>query len=254
MKLTTVQWNIGGGFVRDKKSDKNTDYSYKSEGLWHIINKLKEINPDIVTFQEIHEGAISQTKEIAEAIGLSYYVIDSYAKSHLDKKVKLSQSIISRYSLSNHQYQLFINPGYKVVINGKEYPCHDKGVTRVEAEIEGKKLIIETLHLIPFGRTNVDPLSKEARQYRDDISSKIAIEAKRLLLQGDFNFDNESLKTFIPKVFSRGTNEILQKLVTRATGKCYDHVVYRGLKFIKATVLDDVLTDHFPIVSEFELF
>ena len=254
MIIKTLQWNIGGGLIRDKHSNKLSDISYDVDGLKYIINVLKEINPDIVTLQETHESkTTSQTKDISRGLGMSFYALDSYDNSHLNEKAKLSQSIISRYPLSNHKYQKFINPGYKVLINGKEYPCHDKGVTSTYADIDGDNLHLETLHLLPFGRTSIDPLGKEAREYRDDISSKISTDSKRLLLQGDFNFDNESLKPFIPNIFSKGTKEILQTTPTRATGKHYDHVVYRGLKFIKSTVLIDTLTDHFPIVAEFEL-
>ena len=155
---------------------------------------------------------------------------------------------------------MFINPGYKIIINGKEYPCHNKGITSVDTEIDGDVmggtslvLHLETLHLIPFGRTNIDPLSEEAREYRDDISSKIANNSKRLLLQGDFNFDSESLKQYISIVFSEGTKEVLQKVPTRATGKHYDHIIYRGMKLVETKVLRDALTDHFPIISRFNL-
>ncbi len=251
MIITTVQWNIGGGLIRDKNSDKAVDQSYDTDGLKYIVNKLREINSDIITFQEIHEGDFSQTKEVSEALEMSYFVINPYDNSHLNKQARLSQSIISKYPLSNHKYQMFTNPGFKVTINGKQYPCHDKGITSVDAKINGDILRLETLHLIPFGRTEIDPLSKKAFQYREDISSKIATDSKRFLLQGDFNFDNDSLKAFIPMVFSEGTKEILQKLPTRATGKRYDHVVYRGMELVETRVWEDALTDHYPIVSTF---
>lgn len=237
MKIKTVQWNIGGA----------------ETGLENIISTLKHVNPDIITFQEIHEGKVSQTKEISKALGLPHFVVDSYGSSHIDKRSKLSQSILSRFPLSNHRFQLFINPGYQIIIEGKPYPCHDKGVTKVVAALEDKMINIQTLHMVPFAKASVDPLGPLASELREDICRKIEPLLENYLLQGDFNFDNESLRPFLPTIFRNGVKEVLQ---TGFTGPlCFksDHIIYRGLTLVKSNVFNKIQTDHFPIITEFEI-
>jgi len=63
MKLTTVQWNIGGGRVRGEADDPVAEASYNALDLEYIAGILKDLDPDIVTFQETHvKGADNQTE------------------------------------------------------------------------------------------------------------------------------------------------------------------------------------------------
>ena len=59
MKIRTLQWNIGGGKIRDINSDPTKEIdsvisSYSEEGLDYIITNIKELNVDIITLQETH--------------------------------------------------------------------------------------------------------------------------------------------------------------------------------------------------------
>lgn len=253
MKIKTVQWNIGGGYTRNQNSDPRLASSYSKENLDHIIELLQKENPDIITLQEIHEGGVSQTKMIAETLGLKCYVADSYDNSHLKEGCKISLAIISRFPITSHNFQFFLNPKLKVNLEGKIVPSHDKGVTSVKITLEKNiGLIIKTLHLVPFKKTGVDPLSDSLKKVREDIEKKLMDKNACVLTQGDFNFDQKSLKKFLPKILDKRTKEILQDKPTTPKGRRYDHIIYRGLRMLDSKVISSVLTDHFPIITKFE--
>ncbi len=70
MKITTVQWNVGGGKIRDESSDVSQETSYELEGIEYVIDKLKSYQPDIITLQETHADVdASQAAAIARALG-----------------------------------------------------------------------------------------------------------------------------------------------------------------------------------------
>lgn len=73
------------------------------------------------------------------------------------------------------------------------------------------------------------------------------------IIQADFILDFSAVEKFFPDVFASGYSEIVRVDPTTPKGKALDHILYRGLLAEKATVATDCLTDHFPIVSEFNL-
>ena len=255
MVIKTLQWNSGGGRVRKPGADIDLLASYCHDGLREIIELIKEVNPDIISLQETHKNkSQDQVQTIAKAVGLKYYISDTYADSHVEPGQKLGQGIISRFEISNHDFQLFYNPHFQVVWeDGSIAVSHDKGVTSCEIDIDDTKIALKTLHMIPFRRFGVDPLSKEAEMVLNDVQTKLKGNNDRLLIQGDFNFDQESLMAILPSLFTKEVKEIPQKEPTTPKGRKYDHIIYKGLTLTESNTVKDVLTDHYPVVSEFQL-
>lgn len=255
MKLTTLQWNIGGGKIRAINSGSTVSESYNRDGVEYITSLLKDINPDIITLQEVHcDKDVDQVSNIASKLGLGYYVSDFYADSHIEKGQRLGQAIISKYPISSHTFELFINPQYKNIWeDGSIAVSHDKGITSVEVEVDSKKARIITTHLIPFRRFDVDPISTEAEVVMEDIQNKLHNMSNIVLIQGDFNLDYVSLRTILPNLFINDMGEVLQTVPTTPKGRKYDHVLFRGLKMKKTYTNDTALTDHFPVITVFEV-
>lgn len=254
VKIKTVQWNIGGGFVRNQGSDPKLISSYSKEGLDYIIQILKKENPDIITLQEAHEGKTTQTDTIAKHLGLKYYAVNPYDDSHLKEGCKISLAIISKFPIVSHNFQFFLNPKLKVNFDGNIVSSHDKGVTSVKITLEKNiDLIVKTLHMVPFRKAGVDPLNSSLKKVREDIENKLGDDNRYLLIQGDFNYDQKSLKKFLPNTLDKKTKEILQEKPTTPKGRRYDHIIYRGLRLISSDVINDVYTDHLPIITEFEI-
>lgn len=254
MKLTSVQWNIGGGKIRDAESDPTLPASYSLDGLGHIAETLRDINPDIITLQETHAAnGTSQPQVLAEQLGYSYWANDEYADSHVEDGFRLGQGIISRYPIKNHQFQMFYNPHYQAEWEEGVVTSHDKGITTCDVDINGQTLTIMTLHAIPFRPFNIDPLSEDAREVREDMQAKIQTDSELVLLQGDFNYDEKSLKSLLPSIFEPRLSEALQSQPTTPKGRYYDHVAFRGLRLESSFADSSKLTDHYPVISKFDL-
>ena len=103
----------------------------------------------------------------------------------------------------------------------------------------------------PRANSNFD--GQEAKKVRLDVEAKIKNDCPKLLLQGDFNIDTPSLRPFLPKLFADKMKQVILKTPTTPKGKWYDHILYKGFHHLQSYVITDVLTDHFPIYSEFEV-
>lgn len=134
--------------------------------------------------------------------------------------------------------------------DGSEWVSHDKGMTTCKAAIDGAALTIQTLHLIPFRRFDVDPTSAEAEQVVSSIENLIDGNATPYLLQGDFNHND--LSALFPTSVA-ALEELGGKEPTTPKGRIYDHVLYRGMEASSVRVDQSVLTDHFPVITTFEL-
>lgn len=254
MKLKTVQWNIGGGKLLQEDVDPTLLSSYQGDGIDKIIAFLREQDADIITLQETHAAnGHSQTEVIANALGYPGWVNDEYADSHIEAGQRLGQGIVSRFPLENHSFEWFDNPNLEVVWeDGSLAKTHDKGRTRCSFAIDGHDFIIQTFHAIPFRRYHVAPDSDLAKKIVADMGSKLLVEGDGLL-QADFNLSVDSLKELMPDLFKSGFQEIIQDVPTSCRGYHVDHVLYRGLTLKNHKTVNNVMTDHYPIVSEFEL-
>lgn len=256
MKIRAAQWNIGGSYIRSIDTAPDNHRSYNFCNLSYISEYLQKYNPDVIAFQEIHcSESESQAEVISQKLGLNYFVLDSYDVSHVNPNYMLSQSIISRFPIVAHSFELYPNLGLNIVVNGKDMgKMHDKGATRVTLKIENNDdLEIITTHLPPFRKLKLDPKSREAKVLVTSVDSLMRPSLPKAIIMGDFNYNEESLKSLMPSVFGDGIEEVLQKTATTPKGRCYDHVLFKGVELLSSSVCSDALTDHYPIISEFEI-
>lgn len=255
MKIRTVQWNIGGGKLLRDGADPTLLGSYTEDGLETIIAFLREQSPDIITLQETHaKDGVNQAQQIAEALGYPSWVNDEWAESHVEAGFRLGQGIVSRFPLKDHTFALFTNPNFEVVWeNGTIAHSHDKGRSRCHVAIWGDRtLIIQTLHTVPFRRFNIPIDSEPAKQVLDDMGSKLATQENGII-QADFNLNFPSLLDSFPPLVAAHYQEIPLPATTTPKDEYYDHVLYKGLRPLSCIVVDSLKTDHYPVVTEFEL-
>jgi endonuclease/exonuclease/phosphatase family metal-dependent hydrolase len=254
LKLKTLQWNIGAALTRAPDADPKSESSYTVSNLEHVIAVIKANNPDVVTLQEVHKNNTSdQGERIAHALGWSSFYTDIYDQSHLQKEYGLAQSVLSRFPMSQHSFDLFYNPRLKVTRpNGEEWISHNKGLTTCVIDAGGVSVTIATLHLMPFRKFGVSVKDPRVKKLIDDVSRMIDPLTSPLIVQGDFNINNESLKFVLGEVVEK-RDEVLTKEPTTPKGRRYDHVVFSGVGHSMSKVVGDVYTDHYPIYSEFEL-
>src|SRR5690606_21752745 len=154
--------------------------SYNNDGFDEIVELLHIHKPDIITLQEIHaDSSTNQAEAIASALGLKYVVSDFYADSHIENGQRLGQAILSRFPITNHTFELFLNPHFEAIWeDGSKALSHDKGVTSCTVDVNGVSLDIKTLHLIPFRRFNIDPQSNDAEAVLKDVQDKLINEGQ----------------------------------------------------------------------------
>lgn len=261
MKLKTLQWNINGAKIRTSDSDPtkgpgSIKPSYIHKGFDYILEKIKEYDADVITLQETHaDDTKIQAEIIAQKLGFPYWINDRYEDSHLEQGQGLCQSVISKYPIANHSFEFFNNPHFEVrAENGDHWTSHDKGYTRAEIILPNDKtLTVITLHLLPFRRFKLRLEDPGVVKIFKDVSSKILPKiTEATLIQGDFNTDDVSLKPHLPELLTV-MQEIEAVEPTTPGDSRFDHVLYRGLQLVRNRVYSDVLTDHYPIISEFEI-
>lgn len=255
MKITSLTWNIGGGKLLRDGADPSLMASYTIDGLDEIITTIRNEKADIVTLQETEKGiGYDQVEYIANALGFSNFVHDITSESHIDREHKLGHGIISRFPIVQHETSFFNNPHVKVVWeDGRTVSTFDKGYTNCVVDVNGIKLQISTLHLTPFKRFNIDLDSKIGKAMLLDVSNRIGMDEEHCILSGDFNVDSKSLKNILPELFEKGGDEVTTQDFTTPNGRTYDHILYKGLTNTDGYVNTAVLTDHYPVVADFEI-
>lgn len=257
MSITTVQWNIGGAKIRtDDSTDPDRVDSYTTDGLTSIIATLRELQPDIITLQEVHKDSqTSQVAEIANQLNMQYYTEDYYADSHIEAGQQLGHAIISRFPIHDSSFTYFTNPKFQVEWeDGSIATSHDKGMTSCLIDIGDTQIAVATTHLTPFRRFKVPVDSPEAQAVLRDVQQKLDNGHTPLLLQGDFNLNEPSLAKRFTLLVKNGVQEIIQNEPVTPNGHFFDHIFFRGLTLKNSRVISEgIRSDHFPIVTEFSL-
>jgi len=253
-RFVAVQWNIGGGLTRATNSDNTLDESYNIDDLGYVIQKLKQLDPDVMTLQEIHgDNNYNQASIIAKALGCEYLTCQMLSPSHLNENYNLGVAIISRFPMQNLCQGLFKNPKLSISRpNGSIWKTHDKGFVSSTISINNIPVEVFSTQLMPLHRFEQSVDSEVAKVVYRDIDTKLRPREGAYLIGGDFNIDLERIADYFPQISAHG-EEVEQSAPTFANGKRYDHVLFGGIQLISSRVDDDVLTDHYPIISQFEL-
>ncbi len=254
--VKSLQWNIGAGRIRAQGADPLAAASYNLDGLRKVIELLRAEDPDIITLQEAHAGdGYNQVEMIAAMLGYAYSVSDFFSESHIEAGQRLGQGIISKFPISEHSSQVFINPRFEVIWkDGSSVTSHDKGITSCLINIDGASVATKTLHLVPFEPFKVDPGSDAAKPLFADVQQKLLDSHPQLLVQGDLNLGrlNERADVLMPDLSNMGLEELASVLPTMPNGQRPDRILYKGIEILGSRVLNTVLTDHYPVVVTFE--
>lgn len=255
MIIKTLQWNIGGGKIRKPEDRLENSATYIHNGLPHIIELIKSLSPDIVSFQELNIGPSgNQADQISAATGLPNIIWDLYAPSHIVLGDNTALTIMSRFPINKKDFHLFTNPKIeRVRPDGTRWTSFDKGVLSADIILGNRTLSFKTLHVFPFFVFQRDYRDPEFKGLISEISRDTKPDSELYLAQGDFNIQEASLQETLPEVFEAGAEEVAINEPTYHEGLILDHVLYKGLKLNSVRVVKEALTDHFPIYSEFAL-
>ena len=254
MKIAT--WNVNEfvGITTDLDNQETTETVDKAN-IEEMINILNENDFDIVCFQEYPayvDGVETISRQITERTHLKHYCTHSTYDSYLFSGGRVGVAIFSKYKIFNKELTLFGNPDMtKTSSSGIVYHSFDKGIIKVEVEIQGKKYNIITGHAMafaPFGKTEFDypesykPLEKIIKKYSNS----------NLVVAGDFN--TEKLFDLIPDI--RG---IVKNIINEPTTKDYyekrgavqmDYIlINKDLQSKQVSKIDN-FSDHYVMCAE----
>lgn len=251
-----MQWNIGGARIRTPEADPTALDSYSIESLEYLAKIALEHEPDIITLQETHEGpdGHNQAQALAEVLGLGFWENDTHDESHIEKGQMFGQGIISRFPITDHSFKRLPNPNLSLVTSdGDELHSHNYGITSVNIAAPGGKIRIQTFHLPALHFFEVTPDMQAGRDVLDVVTSSIEDPTFPTLLPGDYNLDVKNVLDLLPGLKQKGFNEAHTPIGTTPKGKRLDHMLHYGLQDIAIKVIDSALTDHYPLLADFDL-
>lgn len=255
MNVRAVTWNIGGGKSLRPGEDPTRMSSYSIDAIGHISQKLKQINPDIVTLQEAHgDDSGNQPSEIAEHLGYDYSVFDATSDSFIEDGKQMGNGVISRYPMVSHQSGVFHNPNIRAVIQDREIVTHDKGYSSCVVRMGGVALEVTSLHLLPFKALDIEPGSDVWEKIVASYVDRVESDERHRLIGGDFNIDSSALGSVDSRLLTgRGLGETILDSPTTPSDRHYDRLLFAGLALRRLEIDSLVKTDHYPVIADFQL-
>ena len=254
-KLTAVQWNIGGGLIRQPDAEPANRGDYNQEDVSYIIDRLGQYDVDIITMQETHsDDRRVQVEQIATELGY-HWIEQAYAPSHIMNGQWLGQAVLSRLPFASEPEPIALltpRDWQAIQDNGEIWGWRNRGVTTADLAVaDDVRLSVATLHLPVFKRLGHDPTGPEAHEVLREVQSRVLQGVGAVaLLQGDFNIDDANMRGYLGDLFVCNFRQHIQDHVTTPNGLRYDHVLSRGAPIVTSRVDPGVLTDHYPLISE----
>lgn len=256
MKLRVLTWNIGGGKLLTYGADPSLIASYGEDGIKEIATIIKNSNADIVALQEAQQkDEQNQIEEIATLAGYHHFFYDATSDSHIDNGHKLGHGILSKYPISKHHFGSFENPQIRIKWeDGSIATSFDKGYSSCQVDFGNRIISVTTLHLIPFRRFEIPLDSERAKKILSNVSSSLVVNNESAIVMGDFNIDDIQVATYLPDLFTNYTlDEVVIDEPTTPKGRKYDHVLFKGMRYSSKVIKNSVLTDHYPVICDFEI-
>lgn len=250
-----MTWNIGGGKIYDTTGDPSKIASYTQDGFEHIAAVIAREKPDVIALQETQKNdTFDLARQFADKLGYPFYVHDSTSPSHFAADCKLGHAILSKFPISEHSFVLFDNPKLEVIWeDGSIAKSFDKGYSTATLLLDTSTMLrVSTTHLVPFRRFGLAVDSEVAKLILRNVDDLIVREENPWVVLGDFNIDSTVVAQFFPKAF-HGMSEVALQSPTTPDDHMYDHVLYDGLRLIESQIIANVLTDHYPVLTTFEL-
>lgn len=271
--FSIVTYNIGylSGMTNNRAVERSI--SFVKENEKKVLSHLKNINPDIIAFQEIDYNSdrsynTNQQNKIAEYLKYPFiaqavnwdkhYVPFPYFPfSRHFKKVVSGQSILSRFPLKNHQrteLKRVKSPFWRDVF------YIDRLLQTVIVTISNIEVVVMNVHLEAF-----DAFTRSIQT--DFIVKKFKEYAQKypVILLGDFNSDPAYKNASIFKLLNLknvGCADFTKEKYpfTFETGNPFERLDYifyteKSIHNLKARVLLEFgeISDHFPVLMKFSL-
>lgn len=230
------------------------DYQNKKVDIGLFIDKIKGFDVDICGLNEVRgdgplENYTDQTNKIADGLGYNRYFGEAI-------KVKgtspYGNAIVSKLPLKSVETFRIPDPEKTNEINRDGEPVHYESRIIIKAVFEenGKDFCVFVTHM--------GLALSERKNAVETLCGLIDETEMPVILMGDFNSTPD--EAVLLPLFER--LEDTDKLTSKPDAPTYasydpsikiDYILYRGLKCCGAKTVEEIISDHFPIIAEFEL-
>ena len=249
--MRIVSWNISGGHMF--KGTTEDAVSYDRENLDYFIERLEDVDPDVISLQESHTpsgyNGASQAEIIAQHLGYEFVNHPYSDRSHIKQGQLLSLAIISRFPIERSYFHLLPNPKLTVTRpNGDVWISFPVGFLVAPLKYENRKINIANCHMVPYHHFKRDFM--EFVDVREDASSLLLDIAKEpALVGGDFNYND--LRVLLPGVFRNGVyNEAFEGIETAPGRGQQDHILFSHHWKLENYEVHRATTDHYICVTD----
>ena len=213
-----------------------------------FINAIKKYSADVCGLNEVRgdgplEDYTDQTNAIANGLGF---------KSYFGEAIKVQgtspygNAIVSRYPLKSAETFAIPDP----IIKKGKYGFESRCIIKAVVDVEGKEICFLVCHM-GLNKSEQKSAVKTICALLEEINIPV-------ILMGDFNTTPESevLKP-IRKVMN-DTDEFnsIKNMGTYPSDKPdkkIDYIFYRDLKCLKTETIEEIFSDHLPIIADFDI-
>lgn len=224
------------------------DYKRNKINIPLFVETVKQYGADICGLNEVRGkghlfGYTDQTNALGDELSFNRYFAEAIK---VNGTGPYGNAVVSRYPLKSAETVKIPDPDDKNADGGFETRCVLKSVV----DVEGKEVCVLVCHM---GLENSERVNAVASLCK--IIDEITIP---LILMGDFNTtpDNEVLKPLYQRL--NDTDSLADDMgaftyPSYNPEKKIDYIFYRDLTCKNVTTVSEIVSDHFPIIAEFNL-
>lgn len=223
----------------------NIEYGRKLDEIISWINNLETL-PQIICFQEFPE------KELEEIKDKKFFKEQNlfFAKGLSNKGEFFGELTVIDSSVIKLSETKYLDFGPDHIESALKRKIIKRSAIIIEFKYKGKDFSLANVHLTPVA------LHGKRRKQLSNVIEESKIE--RSIIVGDFNYSSllnkNGLITFMNKFdyILAGENLITNKYKYKIPQQL-DYVFYKNLKHIKTEVFDLSFSDHFPVITKFDI-
>ena len=224
------------------------DYQNDKIDIDLFVDSIKEINPDICGLNEVRgegplEGYTDQTNALGDGLRYNRYFAEAIK---VEGTSPYGNAFVTKYPIKSAETFAVPDPIFKYEIGKYESRC----VLKAVVDANGTDVMILVCHMgLALG---------ERKNAVKTICRIIDETDMPLILMGDFNAlpDSNELKPLFERLSDTDSSAEIKGKFTFPSYKPnikIDYIFYKNLKCVSVKTIEKVISDHYPIVAEFEI-
>ncbi len=241
MELKIFTYNIQHGLDYKKLINKE-----RVIDLDLISDIIKKYNPDIIGLNEVYNDinkkvTVEQVKYIAQKLGYKYCYFGRAIT--ILETIDYGNAIISRYPIEDVKVHMIEDP----IIKDENVHYETRNIIDTKININGEIINVFVTHM-----------GLATTEQKNGIDKLISlIDDEKIVIVGDFNMeeDNENIKRLSNIVDNTSYlfDDIKLSFPSINSKIKIDYIFTKNLKVKEAKILNEVGSDHLPVIAKIEL-